>query len=247
MPAAAQITPPSLAPAPQTAARPLASPAGLFPPAVGGAQTPQASGAGATVAPAPAEAGVPRALQVLDCYLVVEVPPDEVLFIDQHALHERILFEKLQARLRTGTLETQRLLIPEPVHFPATQAALVLEHRGALSELGLTVEGFGGGTVILSGYPALLGKRAPKGILRAVADHLVSRERAPSRELLVNDLLSLMACHAAVRAGDMLTQEEIAALLSQRELARDSHHCPHGRPTSVRFGRHDLEKMFKRV
>jgi DNA mismatch repair protein MutL len=190
---------------------------------------------------------VPRAIQVLDCYLVVEVPPDEILLIDQHALHERILFEQMQARLRSGTLETQRLLIPEPIHFPPTQAALVLEHRGELSELGLTVEGFGGGTVLLSGYPAVLGKRAPKDILQAVADHLASRERAPSRELMVNDLLSLMACHAAVRAGDRLTSEEIAALLAQRDLARDSHHCPHGRPSSVRFSRHDLERMFKRV
>jgi DNA mismatch repair protein MutL len=64
---------------------------------------------------------------------------------------------------------------------------------------------------------------------------------------LLNDLLSLMACHAAVRAGDKLTPEEIAALLAQRHVAQDSHHCPHGRPTSLRFSRHDLERMFKRV
>jgi DNA mismatch repair protein MutL len=188
-----------------------------------------------------------KAMQVLDCYLVVEVPPDEVLFIDQHALHERILFEQLQERLRTGSLETQRLLIPETVDLAASQATLVLEHQEALAELGLGVEAFGGGTVLLTSYPVLLGKRSPKAILQAVVDHLVTRERAPSREQLLNDLLSLMACHAAVRGGDRLTADEIEALLAQREVAQNSHHCPHGRPTSLRFSRHDLERHFRRI
>jgi DNA mismatch repair protein MutL len=186
-------------------------------------------------------------LQVLDCYLVVEVPPDEVLFIDQHALHERILFEQMQQRVRSGRLERQRLLIPETVELPARQAAVVLEQRSAFAELGLEVEGFGGGTLMLSGYPALLSKRSPQAVLQAVVDYVLSKERVPSREQLLNDLLSLMACHAAVRAGDRLTPEAIEGLLALREVAQNSHHCPHGRPTSLRFSRHDLERHFKRV
>jgi len=186
-------------------------------------------------------------MQVLDCYLVVEVPPDEILFIDQHALHERILFEQFQERLRLGTLEVQRLLIPEPVNLPPAQAAMVLEQREALAELGFVVEDFGGGTVLLAGYPALLGQRSPRKVFRAVVDQLVGKGRVASREQLLNDLLSMMACHAAVRAGDRLNQEEFASLLAQRELAQDSHHCPHGRPTSLRFSRRDLDRMFKRV
>ncbi len=189
----------------------------------------------------------PRALQVLDCYLVVEVPPDEVLFIDQHALHERILFEQLQQRLHSGRLETQRLLIPETIELPIRQAALVLEERAALAELGLEVEDFGGGTLVLNSYPTLLDRRSPKAVLRAVVDYVLTKERVPSREQLLNDLLSLMACHAAVRAGDRLTPEAIAALLALREVAQNSHHCPHGRPTSFRLSRHDLERHFKRV
>jgi DNA mismatch repair protein MutL len=196
---------------------------------------------------APAATGMVRALQVLDCYLVVEVPPDEVLFIDQHALHERILFEQLQQRLHSGRLERQRLLIPETVELPARQAALVLEECAALAELGLDVADFGGGTLVLNSYPALLGRHCPKDVLRAVVDYLLSKERVPSREQLLHDLLSLMACHAAVRAGDRLTEEAIAALLAQRELAQNSHHCPHGRPTALRFSRRDLERHFKRV
>ena len=196
---------------------------------------------------AAADPSVLRALQVLDCYLVVEVPPDEVLFIDQHALHERILFEQLQERVRSGRLERQRLLIPETVELPARQAALVLEQREALAELGLEVEDFGGGTLRLNSYPALLGRQSPKAVLQAVVDYVLCKERVPCREQLLHDLLSLMACHAAVRAGDRLTPEAIAALLAQREVAQNSHHCPHGRPTSIRFSRHDLERHFKRV
>jgi len=124
---------------------------------------------------------------------------------------------------------------------------VVLEQREALAELGFVVEDFGGGTVLLAGYPALLGKGSPREVFRAVVDQLVGKGRVPSREQLLNDLLSLMACHAAVRAGDRLTQEEIASLLAQRELAQDSHHCPHGQPTSIRYGRRDLERLFKRV
>ena len=170
-----------------------------------------------------------------------------MLVIDQHALHERILFEQLKKRLRSGSLEVQRLLIPEPIDLTAEQAARTLEHRAALEELGLTVEDFGGGTLLLTGYPAILGRRSPQAILRAVVDHLVAKERAPNREQLLNDLLSLMACHAAVKAGDHLNQEEIEALVAQRDLAADAHHCPHGRPTALLFSRQELERQFRRV
>lgn len=187
-----------------------------------------------------------KAIQLYDAYLVLETP-EGMLVIDQHALHERILFEQLKERIRAGNLETQRLLIPEPVDLPAEQAARVLEHRDALAELGLGVDDFGGGTLLLTSYPAILGNRSPQMILRAVIDHLVTKERPPSREVLLNHLLSLMACHAAVRAGDRLTPEEIAALIAQRELANDTHHCPHGRPTSLLFSRQDLDRQFRRI
>ena len=189
----------------------------------------------------------PGLMQVLDYYLVVEVPPDEVLFFDQHVLHERILFEQLQERMCAGPVETQRLLIPESIDLPAGVTPLVLAQREALAELGILIEDFGGGTVLLTGYPAFLGKRSPVEVFRAVADYLAAQERLPGREQMLNDLLSLMACHAAVRAGDRLTAEQIQALLERRELAQDSHHCPHGRPTSLLFSRYDLDRRFKRV
>jgi DNA mismatch repair protein MutL len=208
---------------------------------------PDPPGTPAPTPPPALPAGPPsKIIQLYDSYLVVETEQG-MLVIDQHALHERILFEQIKRRIRSGPLETQPLLIPEPVELTAEQAARTLEHREALAELGLGVEHFGGGTVLLTRYPALLGPRSPQAILRAVVDHLVSQERTPSREVLFNDLMSLMACHAAVRAGDRLTPEQMAALVEQRQLADDTHHCPHGRPTALLFSRHDLERQFRRV
>jgi DNA mismatch repair protein MutL len=181
-----------------------------------------------------------------DLYLIVEVPEGVVVF-DQHALHERILFEQLKARLSAGRLEVQKLLIPEPVRFPPAQAVMLLEHQEALEELGLEVSDFGAGTVLLGGCPALLGKRTPREILQATVEYLSSKDRPPTREVLLNDLMALVACHAAVRAGDRLSPEEIDELLAQRHLAQDSHHCPHGRPTSLLFTKQDLDRQFRRM
>jgi DNA mismatch repair protein MutL len=247
LPPAPRSAPASSTPAPRPAPASVAAPAAerrtsppTPPPEVKRAPAPAA-----VSSPAPAVRPI-KAIQFHDLYLVVEVP-EGILVIDQHALHERILYEQLQARWRAGNLEVQRLLIPEPVNLSAGQAALVLEQREALSELGLEVSDFGGGTVLLGAYPALLGKRGPRDVLQAVVDYLGKQERVPDREVLLNDLLSLMACHAAVRAGDRLTPEEIAALVEQRHLAQDAHHCPHGRPTSLMFTRHELDRQFRRV
>ncbi len=186
------------------------------------------------------------ALQVHDAYLVLETP-DGMLVIDQHALHERILYEQLRRRVRDGKLEVQRLLIPEPIDLPAEQAAAVLEAKDALAELGLEVSDFGGNTVLLSSYPTLLSRRPPHEVLRGVIDYLVTKDRPPSKEALLDHLLATMACKAAVKAGDRLTPEEIAHLLHLRKLAEDSHHCPHGRPTSLLFSRQDLDRQFRRI
>jgi DNA mismatch repair protein MutL len=188
----------------------------------------------------------PTAIQLHDAYLVVETP-DGMLVIDQHALHERILFEQLRRRVAAGQLERQRLLIPEPVDLPAEQAARVLAERDALAGLGLEVEDFGGGTVLVCSYPAILSRCPPAEVFRGVVDRLVAKDRPPTRDHLLNDLLATMACRAAVKAGDRLTPEEIAALLAQRALADDTHHCPHGRPTSLLFSRAELDRQFRRT
>src|SRR5262249_50336543 len=128
---------------------------------------------GAAGAPSVRSSHPLKAIQLYDAYLVLETE-EGMLVIDQHALHERILFEQLKERIRAGTLETQRLLIPEPIEFTPEQAARTLEQRESLAELGLGVEDFGGGTLLLTSYPAILGARSPQVILRAVVDHLVA-------------------------------------------------------------------------
>jgi DNA mismatch repair protein MutL len=186
------------------------------------------------------------AIQLHDSYLVLETR-DGMLVIDQHALHERILFEQLRRRVREGQLEVQRLLIPEPIELPAEHAALVLEAADALRQLGLDVSDFGGNTVLLSSYPTLLGRKSPHEIFQSVLDELLGKERPPSKDALLHNLMATMACKAAVKAGDPLTKEEISYLLHLRNLAEDSHHCPHGRPTSLLFSRSELDKQFRRT
>jgi len=189
---------------------------------------------------------MPRALQLYDSYIVLETDQG-MLVIDQHALHERILYEQYRARLQSGTLESQALLIPETIDLPVEALGLLLEQRDALADLGLHIEPFGGQTVVLTAYPTLLGSRSGTELLRAIVDHLLQHERLPPREVLFNHLLSLMACHSAIRAGERLSSEQIAELAAQRHLAEDPHHCPHGRPTALLFTKKDLERQFRRA
>lgn len=188
----------------------------------------------------------PRALQFHNSYLVV-LDGDGMLIIDQHALHERILFEQLKDRMRDGQLEVQRLLVPEPVDLPAEQYALALVHQEQLAKLGLEIQPFGGASLLVSSYPAILKRARPAAMLRAAIEHLATAGEAPRVELLLDRLLATMACHAAVKAGDKLTPAEMDALLAQRHLCNDSHHCPHGRPTSLFFSKAELDKQFERT
>lgn len=210
-------------------------------------QTPLEGEAGAA-ARGSAAAGLPRlkAIQVHDSYLIAETA-EGMMVIDQHALHERIIFEELRSRVAEGKVESQGLLVPEPVHLSADEAALVLDHRELLAELGLEIEAFGGDTVLVRSAPAMLAHLAPDRLLRDLAEHLHGQALPPTKHALVADLLHMVACKAAVKAGDKLRPEEIQELLDRRHLVADSHHCPHGRPTALVFTKAELEKQFGRV
>ncbi|MEE9601769.1 MAG: DNA mismatch repair endonuclease MutL [Thermoguttaceae bacterium] len=188
----------------------------------------------------------PRAVQIHNRYLVTEAE-DGVMVVDQHALHERILYEQLRKRIAEGPVETQNLLVPEPVDLSAAEAATILDHRELLERLGMKIEPFGGDTVLISGYPAMLANINPAEVLRELLDRLLSGGKQPNREDLLDELLHTIACKAAVKAGDRLSPEEITALLDQRHLVDDPHHCPHGRPTALIFSREELDRQFKRV
>ncbi len=187
-----------------------------------------------------------KAMQVHNRYLVTETE-EGVMVIDQHALHERILYEQLKARVMSGAVESQSLLVPEPVDLSPAEAAAVLEHRELLAKLGMRIEPFGGDTILVAGYPAMLANMNPAEVLRGLVDQLLSGGKLPDQRDLLDDLLHTIACRAAIKAGDRLAPEEIEALLKRRHLIDDAHHCPHGRPTAVVFSREELDRQFKRI
>jgi DNA mismatch repair protein MutL len=198
----------------------------------------------------PAQGPVPArshlGFQIHNRYLVTE-NDEGMVVIDQHALHERVLYEQLREKVLAGQLETQRLLVPEPVTFPPAEAAAALAARGALAQLGIEVEPFGGDTVLVASYPAMLANLGPADLLRQVVEQLVTSDKPPDRRDLVDELLHMIACKAAIKAGDRLAPEEVTALLEQRLQYQDSHHCPHGRPTALVFTRDELDRRFKRT
>lgn len=185
-----------------------------------------------------------RAMQIHDCYIVVET--DEGLtVIDQHALHERILYEQFRERVLSGIVEAQRLLMPIPVELSAKEAALVVEQGELLNQLGIGIEEFGKDTVLLTKHPVLLRQHDLVALVRDVAEKLEGP--SPNRRDLLDELLHMMSCKAAVKAGQRLTTEEIDALLTQRHLVDDAHHCPHGRPTALKLSRAELDRQFGRL
>ena len=194
----------------------------------------------------PAPTQTLTALQVHNTYLISE-SDEGMLVIDQHALHERVIYEQIRDKILEGKLESQKLLVPEPVHLPPAEAALVLEHVDVLAKIGVNVESFGGDTVLVTAYPAMLAKQKPAEILRNIVDQLVAGKKQLDSRDLIDELLHMISCKAAVKAGDKLAPEEITALLEHRELCQDAHHCPHGRPTSLVFSREELDKRFKRI
>jgi DNA mismatch repair protein MutL len=197
-------------------------------------------------APASATARSPAALQLHNRYLVTE-SDDGMVVIDQHALHERILYEHLREKVLGGAVECQALLVPEPVDLSPTEAAAALDARAVLEQLGLKIEPFGGDTLLVSSYPAMLANFRPADILRDLVERLLDGGKHPDRRDVLDSLLHMISCKAAIKAGDRLSSEEIAALLEQRHLAQDTHHCPHGRPTALFFSRDELDKQFKRT
>ncbi|MEX0586245.1 MAG: DNA mismatch repair endonuclease MutL, partial [Pirellulales bacterium] len=156
-----------------------------------------------------------NALQVHNRYLVVETEAG-IEVIDQHALHERILYEQIRDKVLGGALESQKLLVPEPVDLTATEAAAVLEHSELLAQLGVEVQPFGGETVLVVSYPAMLANIGPADVLRELLEKLLVGGKRPEPRDLLDDLLHMIACKAAVKFGDRLSTEEIDALLTQR-------------------------------
>ncbi len=191
-------------------------------------------------------AGEFRAIQIHDCYIVVASDAG-LEVIDQHALHERILYEHLRNRILAGGVERQRLLIPDTIECTATECVALLESLDLLKEIGFELQEFGGVTILLMSHPTLIPRGNLVRIVKDFAEQLVQNDGKMTRRDLLDHMLHTMACKAAIKSGHRLTPEEMQELLRQRHLVDDSHHCPHGRPTSLTLSRGTLDQQFGRL
>ncbi len=181
--------------------------------------------------------------QVGASYVVAE-GPSELVIIDQHAAHERILYEEFMAQRHTG-VQTQSLLEPEPVELTPDRATLLEENLPALRNLGFAVEHFGGSTFMVRGVPAVLGTISPRLALEAVVDDMETGKQ-PLGDALEERIISRVCKTAAVKAGQVLTGDEMAAMIRRLERCETPHTCPHGRPTMVSLSASQMARQFGR-
>jgi DNA mismatch repair protein MutL len=188
--------------------------------------------------------GAARA-QLHENYIVAQTVRGMVI-VDQHAAHERLVYEKLKRQIAGNGVKRQGLLIPEVVELGTDAAARVLERAEELSDLGLVIEAFGGGAVAVREMPAVLGRVDPAGLVRDVADELADLGESDTLKARIEAILSRMACHGSVRSGRRLTADEMNALLREMEATPHSGQCNHGRPTWVSLTLNDIERLFGR-
>jgi len=186
------------------------------------------------------------AIQLHNSYLVAQ-SEDGLVIIDQHALHERIIFEELLSRFTRGPLEAQRLLIPLTLPASASQMDLLEQIQPLLLKLGIEAGPFGPNTLAVQAFPSFLEKLDPVDFLQELLERGEQELLDLNEEEMLHEVLDMMSCKAAVKAGDFLTPPEIEALLARRDLVERSSNCPHGRPTTLRLSLRDLEKQFKRT
>jgi DNA mismatch repair protein MutL len=199
---------------------------------------------------APAPSGYFGSLRVIGqlagTYVVCEGNGRSLVVLDQHAAHERVLFERLRKGYAGKGLASQRLLLPEVVELGLEQAGALSVHQGRLAALGFEAEPFGGRSWSVAAVPALLSRAAPGPLFRDLAEQLVHLGSGDVAEDALNDVLATMACHAAVRAHDALSHDELRALLVQLDEIDFKVRCPHGRPVVTEITLAELERRVER-
>ena len=200
-------------------------------------------------APEPMDAAHPlgRAVaQILDTFIIAEAADGSLVLVDQHAAHERLTHEALSAQLLDGGVRAQPLLVPAVVDMPNADAARLLGAAEALARLGLEIEGFGAGAVLVRSLPALLGAADPAPLLRDMAEELAVDAESTALERKLDAAIARLACHGSIRAGRRMNAAEMDALLRQMEATPRAATCSHGRPTVLKLDAAALERMFGR-
>lgn len=185
-------------------------------------------------------------IQIHNTYLVAQTEAG-VVIIDQHALHERILYERFRERILQGPLESQGLLLPETLEVSPAQREAATAHKELFDRIGIELSEYGPKSIAVQRFPTLLASVDMKKFVSDLLERLAETDGDTSDETLIHATLDMMACKAAIKAGDPLSQEEMYALLDQRHLTQRSSNCPHGRPTTLELTTKDLEKQFKRI
>jgi DNA mismatch repair protein MutL len=188
--------------------------------------------------------GAARA-QVHENYIVAQTR-DGIVLVDQHAAHERLVYERLKRQRAESGIARQALLVPSVVDMEQSDVARVVAAADDLAELGLVVEGFGPGAVLVREVPALLGNADARKLLQDIADRLAEDDSAVALQRSLDKVLATLACHNSVRAGRRLSAEEMNALLREMEATPGSGQCNHGRPTYVELKLAEIERLFKR-
>jgi len=183
--------------------------------------------------------------QIANTYIVAETD-DALILVDQHAAHERLTLERMQAALGQGGVAAQALLMPQLVELDEIAAARVVERAAELAELGLEIEEFGASAVLVRATPAILGVTDAAALVRDLADDLAAWGNAVTLKERLDTVAATMACHGSVRAGRQLNLAEMNALLREMEITPHSGQCNHGRPTWVRLAKPDIERLFGR-
>jgi DNA mismatch repair protein MutL len=214
-------------------------------PAPGFAEAPSAR-----VEPAPQPEDTARPLgaaraQLHENYIIAQTDSG-IVIIDQHAAHERLVYERLKRQMADTGITAQALLIPEIVDLSPQDAARLLDHADDLRQLGLTVEAFGGSAIAVRETPAILGTVSAAGLIRDVLDELTDQGDSQLVQTRIEAVLSRMACHGSVRSGRQMRADEMNALLREMEATPHSGQCNHGRPTYVELKLADIERLFGR-
>jgi DNA mismatch repair protein MutL len=183
--------------------------------------------------------------QIHENYIVAQTQTGLVL-VDQHAAHERIVYEKMKQALEDGGIKRQTLLLPEVVEMESSSAEKLLARQDELAELGLMVDSFGPGAVVVQEVPAILGQQDIKKMVLDLADDILAYGQTVSLKEKLEEVCSTMACHGSVRSGRRLTVDEMNSLLRQMEATPHSGQCNHGRPTYVELKLGDIERLFGR-